>query len=350
MTQGGTPRLRAALLVTVVLLAPRWALGGEKTDTIVFDNGDRITCEIRILQQGQLTVKTNYSRTMQLDWRAVRRIVSPQYYKVVLENGSRVFGTLEDSDEDGFLAVKLLDSISRYPLSRVTGLTPIEQGFFRKLSGSIDLGASALKSNAERTLSVGARSTFRSEKWYATGNLNWYESTREDSPRTIQGNLGASSYRLYGRRWALVSAASFARNDELDLRLRASLAAGAGYRIVETNSRFFIAMVGLNVNQEDYGASTGDSTNLEGLLSASYNTFTFRKPQVTFNVNLTLYRSFTISGRYRVALTSNLNYEIISNFFVGFGATYSYDSKPPSVVGSQSDWTVTTSIGYNFHQ
>lgn len=343
-------RSHVGLVMMVLLAIPLCGFGGNKTDTIIFDNGDRITCEIRILQQGRLTVKTNYSRAMELDWRAVQRITSPQYFKVTLEDGRRVFGTLVDGGEDGILAVKLLESVQHYPLLEVTGLAPIEQGFFRKLSGSVNVGVTALKANTERTLNVGTKTTYRSEKWYANAAFDWYTSTRDESPDTSQGSLGASAFRLYGRHWAAVSSASFARNDELDLLLRMSLSGGAGYRILETNSKFFIAMAGFNATQEKYGTSTGSSFNLEGLLSVSYNTFTFRQPQVTFNVDFTVYPSFTTSGRYRAALNSNLNYEVISDFFVGFSATFSFDSKPPSTVGSKSDWTLTTTIGYKFHQ
>ena len=335
-------------MVILLLMTSSPVLARAKTDTIAFRNGDHITCEIKILQQGQLTVKTNYSRTMELDWRAVARIVSDQYYKITLENGLRVYGTLVDSGEDGVVAVKLLDKVHRFPVSEVTGLAPIEQRFFQRLSGSVNIGATALKSNAERTLNVASNTTYRSRKWYATGNFDWYTSTREESPRTNRWNIGASSYRLFGPRWALVSVASFARNDELDLELRTSLAAGAGYRILETSNKLLLAMAGLNATSETYGSSTSGQGNLEADLSISYATFTFRKPQVTFHVNLDVYPSLTTSGRYRVAATSNLNYEVISNFFVGFSATYSYDNKPPSTVGSQSDWTLTTTIGYNF--
>jgi len=337
-----------ALMALALLTIPQPANAREKTDTIVFSNGDHITCEIKVLQQGQLTVKTNYSRTMALDWRAVSRILSDQYYKVTLENGLRVYGTLVDSGEDGVVAIELLDKVHRYPVHEITGLAPIEQRFFQRLSGSVNIGATALKSNAERTLNVSSKTTYRSRQWYATSNLDWYTSTRESSPRTNRWSLGASSYRLFGRRWALVSVASFARNDELDLKLRASLAAQAGYRILETSNKLFLAMAGLNATSETYGTSTSGHGNLELDFSTSYMTFIFRKPQVTFNVNLDVYPSLTTSGRYRVAFASNLNYEIISDFFVGFSATYSYDNRPPSEIGSKSDWTLTTTVGYNF--
>ncbi len=337
-----------AVLGALLLLGPSPGFAGAKTDTITFHNGDHITCEIKILQQGQLTVKTNYSRTMELDWRAVARISSPRYFQILLENGRRVYGTLVDSGEDGVVGVKLLDKVDRFAAMEITGLAPIERRFFQRLSGSVNIGATALKSNAERTLNVGGNTSYRSREWYARWSLDWYSSTRENSPRTNKASLASSAYRFLGRRWAIVSTASFAKNDELDLRLRSSLAAGAGYRILETSNKIFIAMAGLNATEENYGTSTGSSANLEGDLSLVYNTFTFRKPQVSFNVMLDVYPSFTISGRYRVALSSSLNYEVISNLFVGFSATYSFDSKPPSIIGSQSDWALTTTLGYTF--
>src|ERR1044071_3451 len=63
-------------LVLILVFAGR-ARARPKTDVIVMKNGDRYTCEIVSLSQGQLKVKTvNTTGAVLLDWTKVNRIDS----------------------------------------------------------------------------------------------------------------------------------------------------------------------------------------------------------------------------------------------------------------------------------
>jgi len=56
------------------MASPVWA--GEKTDTLVLQNGNEITGEVKGLDQGQLTYKTNDLGTLSGAWDSVASIVS----------------------------------------------------------------------------------------------------------------------------------------------------------------------------------------------------------------------------------------------------------------------------------
>ena len=56
-----------------------------KKDVIRFRNGDRWTCEIKKLDHGFLSVGLDYvDGTVQVDWREVARIESPQQFVVLM--------------------------------------------------------------------------------------------------------------------------------------------------------------------------------------------------------------------------------------------------------------------------
>ena len=49
-----------------------------KTDVVYMKNGDKITCEIRSLEQAQLTIKQDYANsTVVLDWSKADRLPDP---------------------------------------------------------------------------------------------------------------------------------------------------------------------------------------------------------------------------------------------------------------------------------
>ena len=66
-----------------------------KTDVIYMKNGDRITCKIRSLEQGQLTIKQDYATsTVIIDWNQIDRIETKQPFGVVDTKGNAFNGIL----------------------------------------------------------------------------------------------------------------------------------------------------------------------------------------------------------------------------------------------------------------
>ena len=60
----------------------------ERTDVIVMKNGDRITCEIKSLEDGVLYVKLDYADgTISLQWSKVARIESKRLFIVKTQQG-----------------------------------------------------------------------------------------------------------------------------------------------------------------------------------------------------------------------------------------------------------------------
>lgn len=90
---------RSARLLTVLLcllIVSSSALARTKTDIVVMKNGDRITCEIRRLEHGQLVIKPPYSNaTLAIDWDEVAVIESEQLFQVILTDGERLNGTIQ---------------------------------------------------------------------------------------------------------------------------------------------------------------------------------------------------------------------------------------------------------------
>ncbi len=59
-----------------------------KTDIVELVNGDRITCEIKKLDRGKLTVKTDGLGTLSIEWDDIQHISSKARYDVQLASGT----------------------------------------------------------------------------------------------------------------------------------------------------------------------------------------------------------------------------------------------------------------------
>src|SRR3990172_5687865 len=86
-----------------LLLAPP-LLARPKTDVVVLDNGDRMTCEIKKLERGKLTVKTDASGTITVKWTRVLGIRTEFPFQLELQSGERHLGPIEPV-EPGRIAV-----------------------------------------------------------------------------------------------------------------------------------------------------------------------------------------------------------------------------------------------------
>ncbi len=72
----------------------------KRADTVVMKNGDRLTGEVKKLENGVLYVDTDYvSGSIGIDYLQVARIESTGRYQVVLNSGERFSGTIRKEPE-----------------------------------------------------------------------------------------------------------------------------------------------------------------------------------------------------------------------------------------------------------
>jgi hypothetical protein len=86
--------LRAVILCFALFFAAS-LFGRESTDVIVMKNGDPITCEVKGLNGGVLSVSPPYViQTISVDWSKVERLESKQLFLVKMADGSVYRGIL----------------------------------------------------------------------------------------------------------------------------------------------------------------------------------------------------------------------------------------------------------------
>jgi hypothetical protein len=66
-----------------------------KTDLVILENGDSIHGEIKSLERGILTLKTDWMGTIQVEWIHIQEIRSDFSFEVVLSDGQKSLGLFE---------------------------------------------------------------------------------------------------------------------------------------------------------------------------------------------------------------------------------------------------------------
>lgn len=341
-------RLRALPLLSLLVLAPVLA-HAEKTDVIYMRNGDRVTCEIKKLERGQLKVSTDGMGTVYIEWEDIAQIASRERFIVELVSGERVQGTLAMPFDDGTLLVSDEGEQRRLAMNQIVWVDPLKLDEIRlkRWDGSVSAGFDATKANSDRSLTAEFDARLREEKYLLNFDASWYSRSQDGAEDSTRATFNTTYRRYLEDRWYWSLLGGLERNDELGIDLRTLAGGGYGRFLVQTGRSLWSATAGAVLNQEQRAGGEDAETNIEALLATTFEFYTYDTPKTSLATSLLLFPSLTESGRLRSNLEVSLRRELITDLFVELSLYDSYDSEPP-LEGEKNDYGIVTGLGYTF--
>jgi hypothetical protein len=309
-------------------------------------NGDSLTCEIKLLDRGQLQAKTDDLGTVNIKWDKIVSVTASRMFSVETTSGLRLLGQLSTS-RPGQLDVVAPTGPVSIDLATVVYIAPIGSRFWNRLDGSVDLGLSYTQSSGVAQMNFGANAVFRRPNLQLTAAASSYFTRQENADDTSRHALDFGAIRSFGRQWLYLVQGGFERNQELGFDLRSTISAGGGRFLVRSNRAIFMVGGGLSTNRELPVGGTGVQ-NLEGLLSVRQSFFTYDYPKTDISSGVDVYPSFSQWGRTRVQFNGNIKREVVHNLTVGLTIYNSYDSRPPSEDARKNDVGLSFTIGWTF--
>lgn len=340
--------LRRASIVLLGALVAGAADAAPKTDVIEFLNGDHLTGEVKGLQQGILTFKTDMMSTVSIKWEHVRSLKTNQYLEVEVSSGLRHYGQVPDMAGGEGIALVYGDTTKDLPLHDVIRIAPIEQGdLLQRIKGSLSAGFSYTKASRIGTFTFDGqlRSRTRKREWSIDGSSTVTNDTNGDQSQRYQVTGGYRYFLPERRFW--ISALGFESNDELGLNLRSSVVGGYGTYLRQDTSQEWAIFGGLAATRENF-VSEADRDSLEGALGSNYSYFRFSPLNANLYGSLVLYPSLTESGRIRSEGRLSSRWEIVKDLYFEISMYGSYDNQPGDTASSDYDYGTTTSLGYSF--
>ena len=348
-TGGVLKAMRRGLLYLAVGILIAWQplLAAEKTDVVFLKNGDRITGEVKSLEQGKLRLKTDSAGTIYIEWEAIEGLSTSQNLEVELESGEKFYGALEPDAIAGKLKVRTETETKELGLPAVVRIIPIEESRWKRLDGSLDLGFGFTSANKSSQVSLGSEVRYRTRDYLRNLGFNSTRIDQEDGERTKRQSLDGGFQRFLRNRRFVGGTLQFQENEELGLELRSLITAGFGRHAIQSNKMQLDLFAGLARNWEDFtGSALVESFELVGGLQ--YAMFRFDDPETDFRVNLLVYPSLSESGRVRVEFDTRLRRELVKDFFWTISIYDSFDNEPPVEGSETNDWGLNSSVGWSF--
>jgi hypothetical protein len=316
-----------------------------KTDAVVMDNGDLISCEINELSHGLLDVSTDVMGTVKLEWVHIKKINSAFTFQVELVDGRILIGPLATGVEQG---AKLKIGEESVPFNQVARLASIEKEILSRLNGSASIGYSYTKSSDSQQISAAVDLSYRSPQTHANFNFSSI-SVDDTSGEHDREDLNFTYRRPRPSRWYGAGVFQSQRNEDLGIELRVSAGGGIGRYLSQATDRE-IAVTGGLIATREWDIGIEDSTDeLEGFIELNGNYYVYDAPKVSFGSSLILYPGLTNWGSVRADLDLTLRWEFIKDLSFQLQLYGSYDNQPPEDTDSvKSDYGIVTSLVYEF--
>jgi hypothetical protein len=337
--------LRSGLVLALSLCVTGVAQA-QKTDIVVLNNGDRITCEVDGLSSGLLTVKTDDMGTIRIEWDKVRSVTSSRTFEVETTGGALWYGSLAAGNPGQLVVV----GATRTTLDQLAifRITTIEKGFWHRLDGSINVGGSVTKSSGVgqvyANLDVGAK-TPKSSWSLSYDSTTTFRENEPDSGRYLGQFIYTHNLR---KRWFLLGFSQLESNEDLGYDLRVAVGGGGGRNLIQSTRRVFQLIGGLSVNREQ-PLEAEALGNLELMSTVRYSFVSYDYPKSETTLSLTVLPSVTDLGRVRLTANLKASRALFTNDFVFTTTAFDeYDNRPPAGAVNTNDYGLSFSLGWKF--
>ena len=339
---------RSCLWLLALLFAWESAISAD-TDTVIFENGDRLTGELKSLQRGKLKFKTDATGTISIEWDKVAYLRSEQNVQVDTNTGKRYLGHLVATQASNKVSVSTASGTVELDAMSVVMLAPIEERGINRLDGNVTAGYNFAKASSVQQVQLGLDLAIRSEVRVINVSASSSQSDSADSEASQRHNLGMGYSRLRANHWFNFGNVNFDSNDELNLDLRTSFGAGIGRYLKQTNSAVLAVAAGLQVSREDYTSGTEENNDtVEAVLALDWDWFRYDTPELDLSTSLRVFPNLSDTGRVRGEFDIRLRWEIIEDLFWQLSFYESFDSNPTVDDTPSTDYGITTSLGWQF--
>ncbi len=339
--------INLALFILSFMLLPVLSLAGPKTDTVYLYNGDRITGEVKRFEYGVLFFKTDGMGTLNIEFDRIRTFYSSQQFTIQTSSGLRFFGSIDTSQTDGYVNLRVKSFTIPEPISAIVEIYPVKNAFWKRLDGYIDLGYSYTKASTISQFNFSGNVSYRVQKSFTNINGSSILTDQQDRERIRKQDYSLSYSRFFKKGWFAVAFVGAQQNTELGTDHRYYGGLGGGNDLVHNNLHALYGAVGLMVTTEKAQPDT-IINSVEGVMQWNYRMYKFNDPDINISSGFNLYPSLTSIGRIRLEFSINAKIEIFNDFYFGLTFYDNFDSKPLDQTAATNDWGVTTSIGYSW--
>jgi hypothetical protein len=347
---------RGLALVALIASLADLAAARDKTDVIVLKNGDRITGEVKKLENGVLDVDLDYvDGTIAIDWLKVDRLESSALFLVQLQDGSTYSANIvrREASAGTPMKIEILPEGEKALVldrSEVVRMTQTSASLWQRFSGSVALGATYAKANSTTQYNIGSDLEYLATRWGSRVNYGSNLSSSTGAPTATRNQLDFIAYRLFPwKNYFYAGTAGFLQSSVQGIQKQTNIGFGVGRYFKNTNRIRFSVLGGLGWQRATYVAPT-DRNPVQNtgvaLLSTNLQIFSFKKTRLNVDASMTPALTPEI-GRIFSKLNTTYYLKLFGKIDWNLSFYGNWDTRPPAQLPS-SDYGSSTGLSYTF--
>ncbi len=343
-------------LVPVAVLCLTFSLAArEKTDVIVMNNGDRMTCEVKGLDGGVLYASFDYiDGTAQVDWSKVSRVESNQLFVVKTVDGTVYTGKLRTPETAGGqpLSIQVLESSEQKTVieqRRIVEMIATSDKFWQRFNGEVGFGVMYSKGNQSTEYSLNSETAYVRDRWNAAASLDSTLSSSSGTSASARNSLALRYLHLAPwKNWFYSGLGGFLQSSEQQIALQSTVGAGVGRYLKNTNRTSFAVLGGVafqNIKYEQSVPVVSKNNLAAGLIYAELRLFRFSRANL--DATASLFPVITDPGRFRLDTNSTYYVKIFRNLKWSFSFYGNWDNRPPHGL-TGVDYGTSSGVSWTF--
>jgi hypothetical protein len=327
----------------------------ENTDVIVMKNGDRITGQIKGLDEGMLYVSLPYViRTLDVDWSRVAHLESTQLFIVKTADGSVYRGTLSttETEKEKPVKIEVTDATGNeftIEQQQVVQIGEASDKFWQRFNGEVNVGTTYTKGNQTLQFTLGGTAEYLRERWSAEGTWNSSVSNSSGVTASTRNEItGTASHLLPWNNYFYAGLSNFLQSSVQGIQLQSTVGAGIGRYFKNSNRATIIVVGGLGWQNVQYNQNTigaGTQNLATALIAGEVRLFRFNKTNLHFTGLLMPILSkpgqvkYSMNSSYDIKITGNLSWNV--SFYGNW-----QNQSPPNFQGS--DYGSSSGLSWTF--
>jgi hypothetical protein len=347
--------IRVVFLTSALALAATPLFARTNTDVLVMKNGDRMTCQVKGLDEGVLYVSFDYiDGTTSVQWSKVARLQSNQLFIVKTEDGSVYTGKLNtpETPVGQPVKIKIVESAEKEVVldsPKIVGMSETSEKFWQRFNGQLNFGVIYSKGNESTQYSLGSQAEYLRERWSAQASFSSTLSSSSGTSASARNLLDLSgSHLLPWNNYFYSGLGSFLQSSAQGITLQTTIGGGVGRYLKNTNQSRISVLAGLAWQGTNYQPSiipVGNQNLAAAVISADVNLFRFSKTNLS--VTATLFPALSQPGRVRFNTNATYYVKLISNLSWNVSFYGNWDNQPPSGF-SGSDYGSSSGLSWTF--
>ena len=330
-------------IFTVIVSLFISTLVSSQNDSIKLRNNNLLVGEIKTLSKSVLTFKTSYSKKdFQIDFDNVVSINTNELFVIHLVDQVQITGSMKPISKDSVQIIDREGTSYAKGLRDIIQLEGIDENFWSRFSGALDVGFNLAKTNNNRQLTISGYLNYASETWNTKFDYNTLY-TEQDNTERIERKTMSLVAQHYIKEWYVGGSASYLQSSEQGILNRITPALGMGRYLIGTPKLFWIAGIGVTYNIEDFVDQQLNKKSTELQLLTQFEMFNFE--DFSFSTKVAAYPSLSEKGRFRTDYNLVMKYDLPLDFYIKAEFTLNYDNQP-AIQGNFTDYIFFSGFGW----